>query len=594
MKSPCRLVELTIVLTIVSLAPVALADEGPSVEAIKAAVLKSLPLLETGARGSMTERKQCFTCHNQGLPIMALVAARSRGLEIDDEHLQTQLQFIAAFLAKNKENYLNGKGQGGQVDTAGYALWTLARGGWKPDETTAAVSEYLLLYQKDSEHWRSSSRRPPSEQSSFTSSYVALRGLKTFGMTEHRERIEKRTEQVRAWLEKSSPEDTEDRVFRLRALDLASAAPDKIQHARIELLETQRPDGGWSQRDDMESDAYATGSALVALHQAGGLATDDPAYRRGLTFLISGQQDDGSWHVVSRSKPFQIYFESGYPHGKDQFISIAAAGWATTALALALPEKTPGLSFSEGFDDSRLLERGWYDGDRFAISRQDPRAGEGCIEYHWKPRSTNPHSSSGLRRLFEPTDTVYLRCYIKLSKDWRWTGRSYHPHLMHFMTTENGKYHGPAASHLTLYIEPQEGKLRLAAQDIQNKDAPHGLTQGQLRGGYNGKFYDSQERLFVDDQWHCVEAMFRLNSLDLKSDKPNADGIVRGWFDGKLVVDRNDVILRSTDFPNMKFNQFLLTPYFGPGLLPGEQTLWIDELAVGTERVGPIKNTGGP
>jgi hypothetical protein len=41
--------------------------------------------------------------------------------------------------------------------------------------------------------------------------------------------------------------------------------------------------------------------------------------------------------VVSRSKPFQTYFESGYPHGKDQFISIAAAGWSTAALALAVP-----------------------------------------------------------------------------------------------------------------------------------------------------------------------------------------------------------------------------------------------------------------
>src|SRR5262249_22594364 len=105
---------------------------------------------------------------------------------------------------------------------------------------------------------------------------------------------------------------------------------------------TQRQDGGWAQLPDMESDAYATGSALVALHQAGGLAVDDRAYRRGLSYLISTQRDDGSWHVVSRSKPFQTYFESGYPHGKDQFISIAAGGWATTALALALPKTTPG------------------------------------------------------------------------------------------------------------------------------------------------------------------------------------------------------------------------------------------------------------
>lgn len=95
--------------------------------------------------------------------------------------------------------------------------------------------------------------------------------------------------------------------------------------------------------------------------------------------------------------------------------------------------------------------------------------------------------------------------------------------------------------------------------------------------------------LFKDDKWHCIEAMFQLNSLDLQADKPIADGIVRGWFDGELVIDHQDVVLRSTDFPKMKFNQFLLTPYFGPGLLPHEQTLWIDELAVATSRLGPVE-----
>lgn len=240
--------------------------------------------------------------------------------------------------------------------------------------------------------------------------------------------------------------------------------------------------------------------------------------------------------------------------------------------------------FTENFDDERLHERGWYDGRTFKISAREPYAGAGCIEYHWKRGSSVPDTSSAVRRLFEPTDTVYLKFHIRFSKGWRWTGRSHHPHLLHFMTTENGRYHGPAASHLTLYVEPQEGKLRLAAQDIQNKDKPHGLTQGPLRGGYNGKFYDSEDILFDDDEWHCVEALFTLNSLDMQRDRPNSDGVARGWFDDKLVVDRDDVILRSTDVPDMKFNQLLLAPYFGPGLLPQEQTLWIDELSVGTRR----------
>jgi hypothetical protein len=141
---------------------------------------------------------------------------------------------------------------------------------------------------------------------------------------------------------------------------------------------------------------------------------------------------------------------------------------------------------------------------------------------------------------------------------------------------------------VSLYIEPVNDKLRLAATDIQNKDMPHGLTQGELRGGYNGKLYDSKEVLFNDDKWHCIEAYFKLNTLDMENDHPNPDGIIRGWFDGELVIEHTDVILRSTDFPEMKINQFLMAPYFGPGLLPHAQKLWIDELAVGTKRIGPL------
>jgi hypothetical protein len=67
------------------------------------------------------------------------------------------------------------------------------------------------------------------------------------------------------------------------------------------------------------------------------MATDYPAYRRGLDFLIRCQRVDGSWFVKSRSRPFQTYFESGFPHGPDQFISAAASAWAVAALALACP-----------------------------------------------------------------------------------------------------------------------------------------------------------------------------------------------------------------------------------------------------------------
>ena len=156
-----------------------------------------------------------------------------------------------------------------------------------------------------------------------------------------------------------------------------------------------------------------------------------------------------------------------------------ASGWVAepNARAEAGPES---VLFSESFEDADLAGRGWYDGTKFRIAG-DAMAGKGCIEYEWLDRQSGVKGSSPVRHLFEPTDEVSIRFYLKLSKGWGWSGQSFHPHLTHFLTTENSKWHGPAASHLTLYIEPVGGKLRLAAQDIQNKDKPHGLTQGRSR-----------------------------------------------------------------------------------------------------------------
>ena len=68
---------------------------------------------------------------------------------------------------------------------------------------------------------------------------------------------------------------------------MADGEEKDLKAAVKQLLQQQRKDGGWSQTDERDSDAYATGSALVALHQAGGLSVSDPIYRRGLKFLIS-------------------------------------------------------------------------------------------------------------------------------------------------------------------------------------------------------------------------------------------------------------------------------------------------------------------
>ena len=283
--------------------------------------------------------RDCFSCHHQAVPVLALVTAKERGFAIAAEAIsgpveQTQADLLGALLT-----YKKGVGQGGGVTRAGYALLTLEVGGKASDEVTEAVSGYLLRSDEARDHWRGSSDRPPSEASEFTATYLALRGLAAYGKDEQKGRIGGRVAKARQWLQSTRPKDTEDRVFRLLALEQASASKESIREAADELLATRRADGGWSQLDGGTSDAYATGTALFGLHLAGGLATDSPAYRGGLRFLIASQRKDGSWFVASRSKPFQPYFESGFPYGKDQFISMAASCWSVTAIAMACPKK---------------------------------------------------------------------------------------------------------------------------------------------------------------------------------------------------------------------------------------------------------------
>ena len=282
------------------------------------------------------EKRDCFSCHHQTVPLIALKIARSRGLAIDEDAFQNAIALTMSDLESARDQYRKGEGQPGGVTRAGYALWALETGGHMADTITATVTGYLLEADKSRDHWTTGSGRVPMEASHFTTTALTLRGLRAYrNVEEGKDRVAK----ARTWLLMTKPTDTEDRVFKLWGLKYAGASTAEIEAATNDLRATQRSDGGWSQTEALASDAYATGSALVALHQAGGLETCDPVYQRGISFLVTEQKPDGTWFVHSRSKPFQPYFESGFPYGKDQFIAVAASGWAAAALGLALPAK---------------------------------------------------------------------------------------------------------------------------------------------------------------------------------------------------------------------------------------------------------------
>lgn len=319
------------------------ADTPTSSEAaIRGAVAKAHAVLWKGVEGH-AEHRSCFTCHNHGVPMLAFATARERGFAVPEKDFADLIEFSTAYFESYRERFLRGRGPGplslgGATDTTGWGLFALGVAGKEPDAVTAAAVEYTLQRDQNRDHWTAwGPSRPPAEGSAFMPTALAILGLRMYGLPEHRERIEKRVQMARAWLLTAPAQDTEDRVFRLLGLQAAGATPDDIRRAVADLVRSQRADGGWGQTDAMASDAYATGSALSALQMGGGMLVNDPVYRRGVAYLLRTQLGDGSWLVQSRSFPVQPYYESGFPHGRNQFISSAATAWAATALTLAIP-----------------------------------------------------------------------------------------------------------------------------------------------------------------------------------------------------------------------------------------------------------------
>jgi ankyrin repeat protein len=306
---------------------------------VQSAILRSVPLIQAADAG-FTPKSACISCHNDSLSEMAVNIARQRGIRVNEQIANQQVNANRELLEKIRERLYQGYfvqvEDNFGADILGYMLIALGGFGYKADLNTDAVSIYIRARQAADGHWENgrADTRPPLGSSFIEQTVLAMRSLQLYPLATAKADYAYAVKLAANWIAEAEPSCNDDLASQVMGLAWAGTQKAALDRAIRRLAAAQRADGGWSDLRTMESTAYATGKALYALHIAG---ISGPLYERGIQYLLRTQQPDGSWYVKTRALAFQPYFESGFPYGYDQWISAAATSWATMALTASMP-----------------------------------------------------------------------------------------------------------------------------------------------------------------------------------------------------------------------------------------------------------------
>src|SRR5262249_12083298 len=257
-----------------------LASLSQPVPTARNAVERSLTLIQQAA-ADWTSRAACLSCHHAPMMFRATALAKRLGFSVDPQMLEAQIQFVreqrsklipALSSMKTAQQMSTYSFRNGDGDLAfiGWILSSFLDAGLERDEDLQTIAVFLANLQLSDGSWRYGPPRVPLLSSDIASTASAVRALRHYGPSGDAE-ISSRIERATAWLRSSTPVTIDDKAYRLFGLHWTGSEPVLIRKAADSLLEEQNPDGGWPQLRGLNSDAYATGMVLVALHQAIGL-----------------------------------------------------------------------------------------------------------------------------------------------------------------------------------------------------------------------------------------------------------------------------------------------------------------------------------
>jgi ankyrin repeat protein len=310
---------------------------------IRAAIGRALPPLQRTSIESKeafvhhASHQDCISCHQQFLPMAALGLAKKQRAAVDAEAERQLVAMVREGDLKDVEADWQALFHPEPCHSKGYALFGFEAEGLSWTEKSDSWVHHLSVIQGPDGQWHNNLPRPPIQTDDIGATALVVHALQRYPLPGRKAEFAERVDRARRWLWKAKPATNEGRVYQILGLAWCGEPASKLQPLAKALLECQRSDGGWAQLPGLTSDAYATGQALYALGVGAAVERTHRAVEHGLRFLLNTQLEDGTWHVPRRAFPFQPTMNSGFPHGRDSWISAAASSWAVMALSLSEP-----------------------------------------------------------------------------------------------------------------------------------------------------------------------------------------------------------------------------------------------------------------
>lgn len=176
---------------------------------------------------------------------------------------------------------------------------------------------------------------------------------------------------------------------------------------------------------------------------------------------------------------------------------------------------------------------------------------------------------------FEPEE-IYFRYYLRLGDGW--------------VPTRGGKLPGVAGTYGNAGWggRPVDGTNGWSARGLFEGRADGKTAVGfycyhmDMQGRYGSQWVWDREGLgfLENNRWYCIQQHVKLNTPG------KADGVMRGWVDGKPAFEKNGVRMRAVD--RLKIEMVWLNVYYGgTWTAPRDMCLYIDDVAVSREPIEP-------